>query len=111
MSSETSFIAINYIDCTPEYIGRFEQLFTSRARAIDRLDGFRRMQVLKPREDGEPYLVVSEWASEADFKAWTRSPEFLDGHKRAFADIAAAKAEGRTPPMRSSFKVYDVLTR
>lgn len=111
MTAEKNFVAINYIDCTPEYVSRFEELFASRARAIDRLEGFSHMQVLKPKEEGSSYLVVSYWDSEEHFKAWTRSPEFLEGHKRAFADINRAKEEGKTPPMKSTFKVYDVISR
>jgi heme-degrading monooxygenase HmoA len=111
MATDKPFVAINYIDCEPHYIERFEQLFASRAHAIDRLPGFRHMQVLKPKEDGGSYLVVSHWDSEEEFKAWTKSPEFLEGHKRAFADMAKAREEGHTPPMKSTFKVYDVISR
>jgi heme oxygenase (mycobilin-producing) len=111
MKNIKNFVAINYIDCTPEYVERFEQLFASRAGAIDRLDGFQHMQVLKPKEEGGSYLVVSHWESEDHFKAWTKSPEFLEGHKRAFADMAKAREEGKTPPMKSTFKVYDIISR
>lgn len=61
------------------------------------------MQVLKPHQDGE-YLIVSHWESEEAFKLWTRSPEFLEGHKRGFEDIRKAKENGEKPPMSSSFK-------
>ena len=104
------FVAINYIHCSPEYVGRFEELFGSRAHAIDAMPGFRHMHVLKPQAEGQPYLVVSYWESEAQFKAWTGSPAFLEGHKRAFADMAQAKAEGRTPPMKSEFQTYQVIS-
>lgn len=107
---EKEFVAINFITCQPDYVQRFEELFTSRAHAIDRLPGFRRMQVLKPQEPEGKYLVISWWDSEEHFKAWTRSPEFLEGHKRGFEDMARARAEGRTPPMHSEFRCYEVLT-
>lgn len=85
---EASFVAINFIQCQPSYRERFEQLFSSRAKAIDRMPGFQEMHVLKPKRDGEPYLIVSHWKSEAEFKAWTGSPEFLEGHQwfRRFED-------------------------
>ncbi|MCS6981301.1 MAG: antibiotic biosynthesis monooxygenase [Flavobacteriales bacterium] len=107
---EKEFVAINYITCQPEYVQRFEELFSTRARAIDRLPGFRRMQVLKPRDPQGKYLVISWWDSEMHFRAWTRSPEFLEGHRRGFDDLAKAKAEGKTPPMVSEFCCYEVLT-
>jgi len=111
MTADKNFVAINYIDCEPGYKDRFETLFGSRAHAIDRMPGFLDMQVLKPKDGEGSYLVVSFWESEDAFKKWTGSPEFIEGHKRGFEDLAKAKAEGKTPPMKSSFKTYEVLSR
>ena len=105
----TGFVAVNTITCQPGYTERFETLFKSRAHAIDRLPGFIRMQVLKPQREGEAYLVVSHWSDQASFDAWRKSPEFLEGHRRGFADVAKARDEGREPPMTSMFRTYDVL--
>lgn len=104
------FVAVNYISCNESYIERFEYLFGSRAHAIDKVPGFQKMHVLKPQIAGEDYLVVSYWDSEDNFQGWTKSPEFLEGHKRAFADLAEYKQRGEEPPMRSSFKTYSILT-
>jgi heme-degrading monooxygenase HmoA len=109
LQTEAGFVAINRITCKPTYVPRFEELFKSRARAIDRLDGFLGMQVLKPNREDEPYLIVSRWSDEHAFKAWVDSPEFLEGHKRGFEDIRAAKERGEEPPMTSSFVTYDVI--
>ena len=102
------FVAINYISCKDHYKKRFEELFASRAHAIDRMPGFRNMHVLRPKDDGD-YLIVSHWDSEEQFKAWTNSPEFIEGHKRGFADLKAAKERGEEMPMTSSFKTYEVI--
>jgi heme-degrading monooxygenase HmoA len=110
-STEKNFAAINYINCRENYRERFEQLFATRAHAIDRLPGFIDMQVLKPDEDGDNYLIISFWKSEENFKAWTKSPEFLEGHKRGFDDIKKAKENGEEPPMNSSFKTYKIIAR
>jgi heme-degrading monooxygenase HmoA len=67
------------------------------------------MEVLKPTVEGD-YLVVSRWASKEAFEAWVGSPEFVEGHKRGFADIAEAKRRGEESPMKSTFKTYTVLT-
>ncbi|HCD51269.1 MAG TPA: hypothetical protein DEQ34_02385 [Balneolaceae bacterium] len=104
------FVAINYISCTPEYQGRFEELFKSRAGAIDTLPGFRHMHVLKPQVPGEENLVISYWDTEEDFKAWTKSEAFIKGHKRGFEDVKKAKDAGQEPPMTSSFKTYEIIT-
>lgn len=107
---EKKFVAINYITCEPHYRERFEELFASRAKAIDRMPGFVDMQVLRPNGVGE-YLIVSHWASEEAFKTWTTSPEFLEGHKRGFDDIRKAREQGLKPPMSSSFKTYEVIAK
>jgi len=109
--SEKNFVAINYIDCKPEYKERFEELFSTRAKQIDTMPGFIEMEVLRPQKDGESYLIVSHWDNEEAFKGWTRSETFIEGHKRGFADIAKAKAEGKEPPMKSDFKTYEIITR
>jgi heme-degrading monooxygenase HmoA len=104
------FVAINYIACEQHYRQRFEELFATRAHAIDRMPGFVDMQVLRPNQDGE-YLIVSHWESEDAFKSWTNSPAFLEGHKRGFEDLRKAKERGEQAPMRSSFKTYEVIAR
>jgi heme oxygenase (mycobilin-producing) len=125
---DAHFVAVNYITCRPEYRDRFEELFATRAKAIDRMPGFCGMQVLRPHSrpgrpkkapkgvegqggPGEAYLIVSFWRSGEDFEGWTGSPEFLEGHKRGFEDVRKAKEEGREPPMRSDFQVYEVIAR
>jgi heme-degrading monooxygenase HmoA len=105
------FVAINFITCTPEYRDRFEELFASRAGEIDRMPGFQRLQVLRPKLSGEDYLIMSEWDDESSFKAWMKSDAFVAGHRRGFADLEAAKKRGEQPPMHSQFRTYEVLTR
>ena len=106
-----NFVAINTIDTESEYIERFEMLFKSRVHAIDRMDGFHSMQVLKPTVPGESYLIMSFWASGDHFRNWSNSPEFMEGHKRGFRDISKARKEGKKVPMKSNFKTYIVLTQ
>jgi heme-degrading monooxygenase HmoA len=103
------FVAINYITCNENYRGRFEALMTSRAGAIDSMDGFKRMHVLRPKDLQKSYLIVSEWESEEAFQAWTKSDAFAQGHRRAFADIEDARKRGEEAPMSSQFCTYEVI--
>jgi heme-degrading monooxygenase HmoA len=105
-----SFVAINYITCRDDYRTRFEELFCSRAHAIDRMPGFRNFELLKPAEGDNTYLIMTHWDNREAFEAWTGSPEFVEGHKRGFADLKRYKDEGLEPPMKSSFKTYEILT-
>lgn len=107
--TKKKFVAINYITCKDHYRSRFEELFGSRAHAIDRMPGFNFMEVLKPSDGGNIYLIVSHWDSEEAFKDWTKSDEFLEGHKRGFEDIRAAREKGEELPMTSDFKTYEVI--
>lgn len=111
MELSHNFVAINYIDCVADYKLRFEKLFGSRAHAIDLMPGFQSMQVLKPKDGESSYLIMSFWESEEAFKQWTGSPEFIEGHKRGFEDIAKTRQEGKDSPMKSTFRTYDVLAR
>ncbi len=111
MSNAKNFVAINYISCDDHYRSRFEQLFATRAHAIDRMPGFIDMQVLRPSKPGDDYLIVSFWETEEAFRTWTSSPEFIEGHKRGFEDLRLAKERGEKPPMTSSFRTYQVMAR
>ncbi len=106
---QKKFVAVNYIHCNADYRERFEELFGSRAHAIDTMPGFIDMHVLKPAKDGDAYLIVSYWETEQAFKTWTTSPAFIEGHKRGFADLARAKSEGKPMPMTSDFKTYEII--
>lgn len=108
---EVGFVAINHIRCREEYRERFEELFRTRAHAIDRMPGFCGMQVLRPQKPDEPYLVVSFWESQEAFRAWVGSPEFLEGHRRGFEDMRAARERGEEPTMTSEFVTYEVIAR
>ena len=61
----TEFVAINFITCDETYIDRFEYLFGTRAQAIDRIKGFKNMEVLKQNNSEENmYLIMSHWDNE-----------------------------------------------
>jgi heme-degrading monooxygenase HmoA len=104
------FVAINYISCEPGYRARFEELFATRAHAIDTMPGFINMHVLRPAKADEDYLIVSYWETEEAFKDWTKSDAFRIGHQRGFADIAKAKQEGKQPPVSSDFLMYEIIS-
>ncbi len=111
LPADAKFVAINEIHCEASYLGRFKDLFATRAHTIDRRDGFAGMAVLEPSTPEGPYLIMSYWKDEESFQGWTQSEEFLEGHKRGFEDMRKAKEAGETPPMRSKFSTYAVLSR
>jgi heme oxygenase (mycobilin-producing) len=104
------FVAVNFISCQDSYRERFEQLFRSRAHAIDRVPGFRHMVVLRPERAGGDYLVVSFWLDRGAFDAWRKAPEFAEGHRRGFEDVRQAREQVGQPPMTSRMETYEILT-
>jgi heme-degrading monooxygenase HmoA len=72
---------MNRMTVPDEYREKFEQMFRTRARAVDRRPGFIRAEVLRP-ETGNEYIVMTHWETQAQFEAWTGSEEYREGHRR-----------------------------
>ncbi len=66
-----------------EYMDAFEERFRERAGLVDKMPGFVSNLVLRPVNDGEPYVVFTIWQSRQDFLNWVRSDEFVKGHAQS----------------------------
>ncbi|MCL3817939.1 antibiotic biosynthesis monooxygenase family protein [Aeromicrobium wangtongii] len=76
--------------------------FAARAGAVDGAPGFEGFELLKPTDDRTQWLVLTRWASEDDFRAWTSSPSFAEGHR-----TAAERAGGDAPkPVSTHSEVW-----
>jgi heme-degrading monooxygenase HmoA len=73
----------NRIYVNAEYAEEFEKAFRERARSVDEMPGFISNQVLRPVNDGDPYVVFTLWNSRVDFINWVRSDAFVQGHARS----------------------------
>jgi heme oxygenase (mycobilin-producing) len=73
----------NRLYVSPEYAEAFEKVFRTRAKLVDRMPGFVSNQVLRPVNDGDPYIVFTIWNSREDFMNWVRSEEFVKGHAQS----------------------------
>ena len=85
------YVVANRVFVKPEYASEFEQRFRRRAGQIDRQPGFVRMEILKPRSEDTPYVVLTHWADEQAFRDWVGSEDFRAAHQdpmpaEAFAD-------------------------
>jgi len=101
------FVAMNRISCSPDYVERFEQLFGSRAKEVDTMPGFQSFHMLRPLQTDQPYIIMTFWDRKEDFEAWMRSGQFTKGHSREFADIDAARKEGKPAPVISKMETYE----
>ncbi len=75
------FVMMNRMTVPDEYREKFETMFRTRARAVDRRPGFVRAEILRP-EQGNEYIVMTHWESQEHFDAWSRSDEYREGHRR-----------------------------
>jgi heme oxygenase (mycobilin-producing) len=76
-------VVCNRIPVNPEHGQAFEERFADRANLVDGMAGFISFQLLRPKKEGDPYVVMTFWESEAHFQAWTASAEFKEGHARS----------------------------
>jgi heme oxygenase (staphylobilin-producing) len=90
-------VAINRLRVPAEYADHLERAF-SHASSLADVPGFRAFKFLK-NEQGEEYLVLTEWNSRADFEAWTQSDAFSRAHS------------GSNPnsPVKSQLSNYELL--
>jgi heme-degrading monooxygenase HmoA len=99
------FVVMNKIQCKPDFVSRFEELFKTRAHAIDQMEGFEKMWLLKSESTPGEYIVLTLWQSENHFKNWVQSPAFMKGHERGFAIMASAHEK----PMESTIEKFHVI--
>jgi heme-degrading monooxygenase HmoA len=93
----------NRIYVAPEFADAFEERFRKRAGLVDGMPGFVSNQVLRPVNDGDPYVVFTIWNSRDDFLSWVRSDEFVKGH----AQSGTMPKEAFTGP--NKLEVHEVL--
>lgn len=77
------FIVMNRIPVNPEYAEAFMERFKDRAALVDNMPGFIAFSLLKPTQEGDPFVVETHWERQADFENWTKSDEFKQGHAQA----------------------------
>jgi len=73
----------NRIYVNQEYAEAFEQRFRERAGLVDQMPGFISNQILRPVNEGDPYVVFTIWNSRQDFLNWVRSDAFVKGHAQS----------------------------
>src|SRR5438128_7501553 len=73
----------NRIYVNQEFAEAFEQRFRERAGLVDKMPGFISNLVLRPVNEGDPYVVFSAWERRDDFLNWVRSDEFVKGHAQS----------------------------
>jgi len=103
------FVAINYIPSTEKSREKLERFFARRAKAINRIPGFNKMQVLKPVDEKSDYLIISQWDTQEDFQKWSSTDDFLDVHIKEIEDLHMLYKEGKVHKMNKTFRTYQEI--
>ena len=98
-------VKINAITVPPDSGDELARRFAARAGAVDGQDGFEGFELLRPTDEGRPWLVVTRWRDEASFEAWLSSGDFRAAHPDR-ADAAAPSPSQRTGPVGLSAELW-----
>jgi heme-degrading monooxygenase HmoA len=96
-----SIVKINAITVPRERFDEFAQRFATRAGKVASAEGFESFQLLRPNDERDVCLVITQWRSEDDFQAWFASADFRAGH--------AQHREGGPVGTASEVWSFDVL--
>lgn len=77
-----SVVKINAIEVPRERFAELERRFATRAGKVSSQPGFESFQLLRPNDERQICLVVTQWRSEEDFQAWLKSADFTAGHSQ-----------------------------
>ncbi len=78
--SDHPFVAFNVLTVPEPMRETLEQRFANRAGEVEKMDGFRHFELLRPVGGTDSYLVYTRWESKAHFEAWVSSMQFGQGH-------------------------------
>jgi heme-degrading monooxygenase HmoA len=79
------FVVMNRFKVLPGAAAAFEEVWRGRKSRLDEMEGFRSFHLLRgaTTESHTLYASHTVWASEAAFRAWTRSEQFRAAHRDA----------------------------
>jgi heme-degrading monooxygenase HmoA len=87
-------VSFFHVTVPAERAAGFEASWSKRAGLVDQMAGFQGMDVLRDETKPGHYVVLTRWATKADFEAWANSPEFQMGHAHSNAGGAGGPAAG-----------------
>ncbi len=77
-----SVVKINAISVERERFDEFAERFAKRAGKVEQAEGFESFKLLRPNDDRDVCLVLTQWRSEEDFQRWLGSSDFQAGHSQ-----------------------------
>ncbi len=77
-----SVVKINAISVERDRFEEFAERFAKRAGKVEQSDGFEAFKLLRPNDERDVCLVLTQWRSEEDFQRWLGSQDFQAGHSQ-----------------------------
>jgi heme-degrading monooxygenase HmoA len=102
---ELMFVMMNRMTVLDSDKEHFEELFRTRAKAVDRRPGFIKAEILRPTK-GNTYVVMTHWKDKESFQGWVKSSEYKEGHTR----VDDFRGEDGKMRLTSQVEMYEVFT-
>ena len=76
-------ISMFHVRVPAEAVAGFERSWQQRGGQVDKMPGFRGLEVLRDGQEAGKYIVLTRWDSRESFEGWANSPEFTAAHARS----------------------------
>ncbi len=86
----STYVSVSRLKVDPEAVEGLITAFRARAGLVDAFPGFLDLEVWRSDREAGEILMVSHWASRADFSAYMKSAEHKVSHDRIPAHLQAA---------------------
>jgi heme-degrading monooxygenase HmoA len=100
---EAPYVGISEISVPAEGAASLRQAFAERLGAVDGWPGFAGLELLQDRKRPGRYLMITRWATRAQFLAYMRSEDHRRSHRRI--------DRGPTGPRPAGFSEYDQVAK
>lgn len=95
-------VSMFHVQVPQQAIEGFERSWQQRAGQVDKMAGFRGLEVLRDGATPGRYIVLTRWDTRADFEGWANSPEFVSAHAR--------RGDGPGSASGGGIEFFEVLT-
>jgi heme-degrading monooxygenase HmoA len=100
---EAPYVGISEISVPAEGTAALRQAFSERLGAVDGWPGFGGLELLEDRRQPGRYLMITRWATRAQFLAYMRSEDHRRSHRRI--------DQGPAGPRPAGFTEYDLVAQ
>ncbi|ARJ13033.1 antibiotic biosynthesis monooxygenase [Staphylococcus lugdunensis] len=79
---DNGYCMLNHLYVNKGQEGAFEQKFLQRQQHLASVSGFRALRFLRPNEQGQHYVIITQWLNHQSFKNWQQSSAYSQTHQK-----------------------------